>query len=126
MEDVVLTLTLDLDFRETGQEDSIERAAFEKSLLLDLCSAAGIGASHMSITNLSPGSVVVTLRIRAAGLFSYRTGFLLIYSRSLLASRTHSFSFPRRRGWCGGFGAGRWGGAGQSGGRWKFSKVNFI
>ena len=63
--DAALTLILDLDFREAGFPSSLERAVFEKTLTLDVSTAGGIPSAHVSITRLSPGSVIASLTIHA-------------------------------------------------------------
>ena len=63
--EAALTLILDLDFREAGFHSSLERAVFEKTLTLDVSTAGGIPPAHVSITRLSPGSVIASLTIHA-------------------------------------------------------------
>jgi hypothetical protein len=63
--EAALTLILDLDFREAGFPCSLERSVFEKTLTLDVSTAGGIPPAHVSITRLSPGSVIASLTIHA-------------------------------------------------------------
>ena len=63
---VDVSLTLDLDFTNAGEDDSPERETFKESLKTELSSLLGISASRIVINNVSSGSVVLDFTILPA------------------------------------------------------------
>ena len=63
---VDVSLTLDLDFTNAGEDDSPERETFKESLKTELSTLLGISASRIVINNVSSGSVVLDFTILPA------------------------------------------------------------
>jgi len=61
---VLMTLTLDMDFSDVGEEGSPSRKKFENSVKDDLARASGIGVDSIAIKHLSPGSVIVDVEFQ--------------------------------------------------------------
>ena len=62
-EPVIITLTLALDFSAAGAAGSQKRACFEALVLGDLARAAGVDAECFAVTELQPGSIILSVCI---------------------------------------------------------------
>lgn len=60
---VEMQIKLGLDFSISGAEDSAQRASFEQTLIQDLSNAAGLSAASFRIKGMSPGSILVIVKI---------------------------------------------------------------
>lgn len=64
---VNVTLKLLLDFKEAGEEGSIQRAGFEKLLVQDLSRATGLPDVCFGVRKISPGSIIANVAIYKEG-----------------------------------------------------------
>jgi hypothetical protein len=60
---VEMTLKLAMDFSTAGEQGSLQRAAFTKSLTEDLAKAAGVAPQLFEIVRVSAGSIIVDTKI---------------------------------------------------------------
>jgi DNA repair exonuclease SbcCD ATPase subunit len=60
---VDMVMKLGLNFSAAGEEGSTSRRFFEKSLVQDLANASGMAATNFKVRNMSPGSVIVDIRV---------------------------------------------------------------
>ena len=59
----LVTLSIDKDFAELGDDGSKERLEFEVALIQDLIYASDLSATNFEVVKMSPGSTVVDLEI---------------------------------------------------------------
>ena len=60
---VDIVMKLGLNFSAAGEEGSKARRLFERSLVQDLANASGMPATNFKVRNMSPGSVMVDIRV---------------------------------------------------------------
>ena len=51
-----------IDFKEAGEERSMERAEFEQALVQDLSQASGVPEDCFVVRDVSPGSIIVQVK----------------------------------------------------------------
>ena len=56
-------MTLDLDFKDAGEEGSEKRASFQEGIIADLAMAAKTSPTAFSIKSISPGSIVIDVQV---------------------------------------------------------------
>jgi chromosome segregation ATPase len=58
-----IIMTLDLDFKDAGEEGSEKRASFQEGIIADLAMAAKTSPTAFSIKSISPGSIVIDVQV---------------------------------------------------------------